>query len=404
MSKPLAGLKVVEVSMWAYVPSAGAVLSDWGASVIKVETFDGDPMRGLNYSGLDPEALGHSFMYDIFNRGKRSVAMDLKAEGARDLLFRLLDDADIFLTSLLPAARRNLGIDRDEVRAHNPDIIYAVGSGQGVRGPDAEKGGYDSIAFWSRSGLASAVTPEDSSHPLGMPCGAFGDGQSGLALAGAIAAAVAQRALTGEATLVDGALLASGMWAMQPDIVAARLKGVDEMPKARRTSVPNPLVNNYRTRDGRFVALCMLQSQRYWPGFCRAAGREDLVQHPQFATDVLRAQNIEACISALDDLFASRTLNEWKRILASQEGQWDVVKKVGELHDDEQVQANDYVQEVACPDGRRLSMVSVPVQFGGQVSKAGRAPELGEHTDEVLMESGLDMEQILEAKLAGILL
>ncbi len=404
MSQPLKGLKVVEVSMWAYVPSAGAVLSDWGASVIKIETPDGDPIRGLNYSGLNPAELGYSFMYDIFNRGKRSVAMDLKVEGARELLFKMVDEADVFLTSLLPPARRKLGIDVDDVRARNSNIIYAAGSGQGAKGPDAEKGGYDSISFWSRSGLASAVTPESVPYPLSMPCGAFGDGQSGLVLAGGIAAAIAQRALTGEATVVDGALLASGMWAMQPNIVGSKIMGVQEMPKSKRTAMPNPLVNSYRTSDGRFVALCMLQGQRYWPGFCKAAGREDLAEHADFASDALRAQNIEACIAALDEVFAQHTLEEWKAILATQEGQWDVVKQVGEMHEDVQAVANEYVQEVAYPDGRSLTHVSVPVQFGREVCPTRPAPSLGEHTEEVMMELGMDMDAILQAKFEGILL
>ena len=390
--------------MWAYVPSAGAVLSDWGASVIKIEAPDGDPIRNLNYSGLNPAKLGHSFMYDIFNRGKRSVAMDLKVDGARELLFKLVHDADIFLTSLLPAARRKFGIDVDDVRDRNPDIIYAVGSGQGAKGPDAEKGGYDAISFWARSGLSSAVTPQESAYPLGMPCGAFGDGQSGLVLAGGIAAAVAQRALTGEATVVDGALLASGMWAMQPNIVGATIMGVDEMPKSKRTAVPNPLVNTYRTADDRYIALCMLQGQRYWPGFCKAVGREDLIDHEDFASDALRAENIEACIATLDEVFAGHTLGAWKVILATQEGQWDVVQKVGELPEDVQAVANDYTQEVQYADGRMLPMVSVPLQFGREVSRARPAPGLGEHTDEVMMEIGLDMDQILEAKYTGILL
>ena len=404
MSQPLKGLKVVEVSMWAYVPSAGAVLSDWGASVTKIETPDGDPIRYLNYSGLNPAELGYSFMYDIFNRGKRSVAMDLKVDGARELLFKLIDEADVFLTSLLPAARRKLGIDVSDVQGRNADVIYAVGSGQGAKGLEAEKGGYDSISYWSRSGLASAITPQESSHPLAMPCGAFGDGQSGLVLAGGIAAAIAQRALTGEATVVDGALLASGMWAMQPNIVASTIRGVDEMPKSRRSAMPNPLVNTYRTADDRYIALCMLQGQRYWPGFCAAAGREDLAGHADFASDALRAQNIEACIAALDEEFAKRTLEEWKSILATQEGQWDVVQKVGELPRDAQAVANDYVQQVPFDSGRTLPMVSVPVQFGREASRSRPAPDLGEHTDEVMMEIGLDMDQILDAKIAGILL
>ncbi len=285
--QPLAGIKVVEVSMWAFVPSAGAVLADWGASVTKIEPSTGDPMRWLNYAGIAPGTGGFTFMYEIFNRGKRNVAMDLGADGAVELLYKMIDDADVFLISLLPAARRRLKIDVDDIRARNPKIIYASGSGQGAHGDDSEKGGYDSISFWARSGIASAVTPDTMSHPLPMPGGAFGDGMSGAIFAGGIAAAIAQRERTGEGCVVDGSLLGAAMWALQPGIVGGTLIGVKELPKMSRNMVPNPLVNSYRTSDDRFVALCMLQGQRFWPGFCTAIGRPDLIEHPDFVSDAL---------------------------------------------------------------------------------------------------------------------
>lgn len=406
MSQPLKGIKVVEVSMWGYVPSAGAVLSDWGADIIKIEPPTGDPMRTLNYAGITPEECGgSSYMSDIFNRGKRNVAMDLSVDGALDLLYKMIDDADVFLTSLLPPTRRKLKIDTEDVKARNPNIIYAVGSGYGPNGPDGEKGGFDGISYWARGGVSSAATPDDLPYPLAMPGGAFGDGISGYVLAGGIAAAIAQRERTGEATVVDGALLATAMWMMQPGIVGSKIKGVDELPKmANRFMNPNPLVNNYRTSDGRFVSLCMLQSQRYWAGFCKAAGRDDLAEHPDFATDEARAANLEACIKTLDELFATRTLAEWREILGSQAGQWDVVQKARELVDDVQSVANGFTQEVKYADGHTLTMVSTPVQFGRTPSVAKPAPDLGEHTDEVMMELGLDMDQIIEAKIAGILL
>lgn len=402
--QPLAGIKVVEVSMWAFVPAAGAVLADWGASVTKIEPSTGDPVRGLNYAGVAPGTGGFTFMYEIYNRGKRSVAMDLKAEGATELLYRMVKDADVFLVSLLPAARRALAIDIDDIRQRNPRIIYAIGSGQGAHGEDAEKGGYDSISFWARSGIASAITPDDLPHPLNMPGGAFGDGLSGAILAGGIAAAIAQRERTGEASVVDGALLATAMWALQPGIVGANLVQTDELKKMERLSTPNPLVCTYRTSDDRFVALCMLQGQRYWPGFCRAAGREDLIEHPDYATDAARMANIEACIATLDEVFATRTLEEWTAALATQDGQWDIVQKAGELPADRQAVANGYSQAVDYGDGRSLTMVSSPVQFDRAPSPARPAPGLGAHTDEVMAEIGLDAEAVLDARIAGILL
>lgn len=401
MPGPLQGIKVVEVSMWAFVPSAGAMLADMGADVIKVEPHSGDPMRGLNLAGIAPGTGGFTFMYEIWNRGKRSVTLDIGAQGAIDVLNRLLEDADVFLTSLLPAARRKLGIDVEDLRSRHPNLIYAVGSGQGAHGPDAEKGGYDTISFWSRSGVASAVTPDDLPYPLPMPGGAFGDSLSGSMLAGGVAAAIAQRALTGKASVVDVALLNAGMWAMQPGIVACNLVGIDEMPKAGRLGLPNPLVNNYRTADGRFIALCMLQGQRYWPGLCKALERLDLIDDPRFDTDANRAKNIHECVTVLDEIFSTKALAEWERILLQQDGQWDIVKKVRELAEDKDVLANRFIQDVDYGDGRSIKMVSTPVQFNRQALLARPAPALGAHNNEVLIQHGYSEDEIIALQVSG---
>lgn len=401
MTRPLEGIKIIEVSMWAFVPSAGAMLADMGADVIKIEPHAGDPVRGLAMAGIKPGTGGFTFMYEIWNRGKRSMTLDLAAEGALDVLHKLLEDADVFLTSLLPAARRKLGIDVEDLRARHPKLIYAVGSGQGVHGPDAEKGGYDSISFWSRSGVASAVTPDELPYPLAMPGGAFGDSMSGSMLAGGIAAAIAQRAMTGKASIVDVSLLNAGMWVMQPGIVASNLVGIDEMPKPGRLAMPNPLVNNYRTSDKRFIALCMLQGQRYWPGLCSVIGRSDLIKDPRFDSDTKRAENILECVQVLDDIFATKTLAEWKPILLSQDGQWDVVQKVGELAHDKDALANRFIQNVDYGDGRSIKMVSSPVQFDRQALNARPAPDLGAHNHEVLTSLGYDEEAIIGLQVSG---
>lgn len=401
MNKPLAGIKVVEVSMWAFVPSAGAMLADMGADVIKIEPHAGDPVRGLAMAGIKPGTGGFTFMYEIWNRGKRSVTLDIAAEGALDVLHTLLEDADVFLTSLLPAARRKLGIDVEALTAKFPKLIYAVGSGQGVHGPDAEKGGYDSISFWARTGIVSATTPDDVAYPLNMPGGAFGDSMSGSMLAGGVAAAIAQRAMTGKVSVVDVSLLNAGMWVLQPGIVAANLLGIDELPKPGRLAMPNPLVNNYKTSDNRFLALCMLQGQRYWPGFCKAVGHPELIEDPRFATDALRAQNIAECVATLDDIFATKTLAEWKPIMLSQDGQWDIVQKAGELTADADALANRYIQDVDYGDGRRIKMVSSPVMFDRQALDAKPAPDLGAHNNEVLAEHGYDEDAIIALQISG---
>ena len=401
MSKPLAGIKVVEASMWAFVPSAGAMLADMGADVIKIEPHAGDPVRGLAMAGIKPGTGGFTFMYEIWNRGKRSVTLDIAAEGALDVLHKLLEDADVFLTSLLPAARRKLGIDVEALTAKFPNLIYAVGSGQGVHGPDAEKGGYDSISFWARTGIVSATTPDDVAYPLNMPGGAFGDSMSGSMLAGGVAAAIAQRAMTGKASVVDVSLLNAGMWVLQPGIFAANLLGIDELPKPGRLAMPNPLVNNYKTSDNRFLALCMLQGQRYWPGFCKAVGHPELIEDPRFVTDALRAQNIAECVATLDSIFATKTLAEWKPIMLSQDGQWDIVQKAGELTSDADAIANRYIQDVDYGDGRSIKMVASPVMFDRQALDAKPAPDLGAHNNEVLAEHGYDEDAIIALQISG---
>lgn len=402
MSGPLKGIRVIELAMWGFVPSAGAVLSDMGAEVIKIEPPSGDPMRELSMGGAAPDEYGFRYIWEIFNRGKRSIAMDLRSDGALDLLHKLLETADVFLTSLLPEARRKMKIDIDDIKGRHPNIIYAVGSGQGPLGPDGEKGGFDLISFWGRAGVASALTPADARYPLPMPGPAFGDCTCGATLAGGIAAAIAQRAMTGKASVVDTSLLGWGMWAMQPSIVGAKLADVDEMPKPERNMMPNPLVNAYRTADDRFIMLSMLQSQRYWAEFCRAIGREDLENDSRFATDEARSANLDACIACLDEIFATRTLEDWKAALSTQSGQWDVVQKAGELPNDPQALANGYVQDVDYGDGRTLTMVSTPVQFDREALPAKPAPDIGGDNDVVLSGLGLTEEEIINLKVTGV--
>jgi crotonobetainyl-CoA:carnitine CoA-transferase CaiB-like acyl-CoA transferase len=402
MNKPLEGIKVVEVAMWAFVPAAAGILSDMGASVTKVEPPTGDPLRGLRVGNTGPEQHGFVLSWENYNRGKRSITLDLKQERGIEVLYKLLADADVFMTNLLPAARRKMKIDVDDIRSRFPKIIYAVGSGFGRSGPEAEKGGYDSISFWARGGIASSATPDELEYPISQPGAAFGDCTSAAMLAGGVAAALLQRATTGRASIVDVSLLSASMWLMQRGITQATIEGIDRLPRAGRTGITNPLVNTYQTKDGRFLSLCMLQGQRYWPGFCEVAGRADLLDDPRFATASARSKNIAECVAELDAIFRGKTLAEWRVILGSQDGQWDVVQHVGELKDDGQVKANGYMQRVDYGDGRSLDMVSVPMQFDGAPLASRRAPDLGAHSEEVLAALGYDEQQILDLKVAGI--
>jgi len=240
--------------------------------------------------------------------------------------------------------------------------------------------------------------------PLRMPGPAFGDVQSGMMLAGGIGAALAYRERTGKGVVVDVSLLAAGLWAMQPGVLGTQLTGEDELPKPARVSLGNPLVNTYRTADGRFVALNMLQGDRYWADFCRALGREDLIDDPELATADLRAVNVDRCVAVLDDVFAEQSLAHWERALARQEGQWDTVRVVREANDDEQALANGYVKPVTFEGGRVLNLVSAPVQFDETAPELQPAPAHGAQTEEVLLEMGRSWEEIGRLKELGAII
>jgi crotonobetainyl-CoA:carnitine CoA-transferase CaiB-like acyl-CoA transferase len=405
MSEALSGVRVIEVAAWAFVPSAGAVLADWGADVIKVEHPEtGDPQRGLVSMGLipgGPDAV--NYIMEQPNRGKRSIGIDISTDAGRQVLYKLVETADVFLTSFLPDVRQRLQIDLEHIRAVNPKIVYARGSGQGPRGVDRGRPGYDGSVYWGRGGIADALTPGDSKFPIGGRA-AFGDLAGGMAIAGGIAAGLLQVARTGEAPVVDVSLLGLAMWQLSPDIVASGLYGGDPMPKFGRSASPNPLVGSYRTSDDRFITLMMLQSDRYWPEFCTLVGRPDLITDERFADGGARFNNREECVREIDQLFASRTYGEWKELLAGLSGAWAPVQMASELVDDPMVEANGYLARVDRDDGKSYDLVANPVQMDEAADHLRPAPEHGQHTEEILLELGLDWDAIIAYKEAGAIL
>ena len=405
MSEALSGVRVIEVAAWAFVPSAGAVLADWGADVIKVEHPEtGDPQRGLVSMGLIPGGPGAvNYIMEQPNRGKRSIGIDISTDDGRAVLYKLVETADVFLTSFLPDVRQRLRIDLEHIRAVNPKIVYARGSGQGPRGVDRGRPGYDGSVYWGRGGIADALTPGDSKFPIGGRA-AFGDLAGGMAIAGGIAAGLLQVARTGEAPVVDVSLLGLAMWQLSPDIVASGLYGGDPMPKFGRSASPNPLVGSYRTSDDRFITLMMLQSDRYWPEFCECVGRPDLITDERFADGGARFANREECVREIDQLFASKTYEEWKAVLAGLSGAWAPVQMASELVDDPMVVANGYLARVDRDDGKSYDLVANPVQMEETADGLRPAPEHGQHTEEILLELGLDWDAIIAYKEAGAIL
>jgi crotonobetainyl-CoA:carnitine CoA-transferase CaiB-like acyl-CoA transferase len=402
MSGPMEGVRVIEVAIYAFGPAAGAVLADWGADVVKVEhPQSGDPLRGLVAYGVKPGEGGVTYLWEVLNRGKRSIGIDISTEDGRELLLSLCEGADVFITNFLGPARQRLGIDADAVMARNPRIIYGRATGHGPKGPDADKGGYDGVSFWARSGVSIAAMDADNAYPVPLPGPAFGDIQSGAHLAGGIAAALFQRERTGRGAVVDVSLYGSGLWAMQPVIAGAHASGQERLAPLDRRRPANPVWNVYRTSDGRFLALSMLEGDRYWPAFCETVGRPELIADERFLTAEAREANNEACVAILDELFATRTLEEWKEILGRQDGPWAITQAPRDALDDPQAIANSFVQWVKYDNGATLPLVHAPAQIDGQPATLGAAPGHATDTDEVLLQAGLTWDDLIRLKVAG---
>jgi crotonobetainyl-CoA:carnitine CoA-transferase CaiB-like acyl-CoA transferase len=406
MDRPLEGVRVLEIAQFTFVPSAGAVLSDWGADVIKIENpITGDAQRGLvAVLGRAARVSGSSFapIMEAPNRGKRSVGLGLAVAEARPILEELIRRSDVFLTNYLPTARAKLHIDVDDVRRINPDIIYVAGSGYGTEGPDRDTGAYDATAFWARGGSADGVTPTEAERAAFMPAGAYGDNIGGLAIAGGVAAALYGRRVTGKPSVLDVSLLAVGAWATQSSVNMALLAG-GPLPKMDgKTQAPcNPLTGNFRTSDGRFIQLSMLQPTRFWPEFCRLMGCDEYAHDPRFETLEALAENSEAAYAIVCDAIGGRTFEECERLLNRGTGPWAPVQDGWDVGNDESLIANGRIVEVRDADGNPHKLVASPVKFDRAALSLTRAPQFAEHTDCVLREIGVDDDELIDLKVAG---
>jgi crotonobetainyl-CoA:carnitine CoA-transferase CaiB-like acyl-CoA transferase len=406
MRRPLYGVRVLEVAQFTYVPSAGAVLADWGAEVVKIEhPVTGDAQRGLvKVLGAAASKPGSSFapIMEAPNRGKRSVGLALDNADARPVFDELVRRSDVFLTNYLPSARAKLTIDVDDVRKVNPDVIYVAGSGFGMNGPDRDAGAYDATAFWARGGSADGLNPPDADRSAFMPAGAYGDNIGGITIAGGVAAALYGRHVTGEPSVLDVSLLAVGAWTTQFNVNMAMLMG-GPLPKIeRRTQAPgNPLTGAYRTADGRFVQLSMLQPTRYWPEFCRLMGLDQYAEDPRFGSLESMAAHADLAYGLVHDAIAALSFADCKAVLSQGTGQWAPVQDAWEMANDSDLIANGRIANILDAEGNPQRLVANPVKFDDDPAELGRAPQFAEHTDDVLRDLGLDDERLIELKIAG---
>jgi crotonobetainyl-CoA:carnitine CoA-transferase CaiB-like acyl-CoA transferase len=390
----LAGLRVVEVATMVFAPSASAVLADFGAEVIKIEPpGTGDLNRHYHrLPGMPVSDVPYTFEVD--NRNKKSLAIDLKSGAGAEAGRRLIATADVFVTNYRPTALARLGLTYEELGALNPRLIYALGTAYGEHGPERDKPGYDSICYWSRSAIESQVFPLDGwlgPFPFGS-----GDHPSGMTLCGAILLGLYQREKTGHGCKVATSLLATGAWA-NATMLQAQLCGAELQPRRPRDRSYNFTHIHYRTRDGRLLKLCILNVKKDWAPFCRAIGREALIDDPRFARLEERREHMEELIRLVDEAFLERDRDEWVATLERYDIPFAILPTYEEAANDPQMLANQIVVPLEHPraTGGAIRTVNSPIEVEGFPKRPPTAaPELGRDTCAVLEALGYSAEEI----------
>jgi crotonobetainyl-CoA:carnitine CoA-transferase CaiB-like acyl-CoA transferase len=380
MSFPLEGIRVIDVSEHGFVPSAAATLAEYGADVIKVERPDGDAIRGIIASGMVQSKDGFDYLFENFNRNKRGIGLDITTEAGRAVLAKLIESADVFITNQLPQVQRKLRTRPEDVFEINPGIVYGRGHGQGQRGPDAELGGFDSVSYWSRGGVGQVLsTPGAASPPVQRP--AAGDLPSGTFLVSGICAALVRAARTGQGGIVDTSLLGSAVWAIGPDLAYTSLTGQQLV----LDTIRSPLTLTYRTSDGFFVMLMMINEERYWEAATEALGLTELGR--KYAD----ADERKAAWAELAAPFAEAITRISRDEISARLGERNCIFSFfatpQEVLEDPAVRANGYL--MAHPEYETLRLAASPVQFDNQMPQIRRsAPRLGEHSEQILAEVG----------------
>jgi crotonobetainyl-CoA:carnitine CoA-transferase CaiB-like acyl-CoA transferase len=401
MDRPLEGVKVVELAMWVAGPSTAVVLADWGADVIKLEDPGrGDPTRGFTTRGSAGSNVRVRPGFELDNRNKRSVAVDLRRPDGVEFAMRLVEHADVFITSLRIDALGRMGLGYSAMCARNPRLIYASLNGYGHRGPDATRPAYDYAAAWARSGLMATIAEPGLPPPAQRP--AMVDHAAGLGLAGAISAALFRRYRTGRGGEINVSLFSMGLWMNATDLTTGLLTGNPPTSESRFQRI-NPMWSSYACADGKWIYFVMVQSDRFWPAFCAALDQPGWKADPRFADASLRARNCGELTREIDRVVATRPRADWSEIFDRHELIWAPVHTDADVLADPQAHAIGAfapVNHPAIPDCR---VVNSPIEFDGPPGPHRAAPELGQQTEEVALEIGYSWEEIGRLKESGIL-
>ena len=380
MNGPLNGVRVVELGVWVAGPACAGVLADWGADVIKVEPPEGDPQRNI-FGALGQSDQPAVPPFEIDNRGKKSVVIDLRDPAGLERMYELLAGADAFVTNVRLAALARLGLDPETVRAKFPKLVFGIVTGYGLAGPDAHRPGYDLGGYWARSGLAHTLVPPGANPPPNRS--GQGDHVTAMSLVAGVSAALFDAQRTGKGRLVSTSLLRNGMYNIGWDIGIQLRFGKRESTKARENGRA-PLMLNYFAGDGRAFWLLALEGDRHWPALV-AAIDSDALRAPQFESAKTRLTNNTELIATLDELFAQRSFAEWTQRFDQHDVWWAPVNSIVDVIADPQARAAGGFVPMTPREGESpYEAVNNPVDFDGYELKPGAVPRLGEHTDQVL--------------------